>query len=443
MRAARGKKKRVLIVSFYFPPTNSIAAVRLGKFAKYLPEFGWEPIVLTADTTKDWPQTLLMNIDQASVFRTPYFALASSLYRNLKGNKVAPSGSLSQKLNWTAPIYKTLRLAQPIYTLSILAPLVSDPIGWYPHAVEKGREILKQYEIDAIFSSYPPSTSHLVARRLHQISGIPWVAEFRDLWAFNHNARTTRFLRYLTSRMERRVMRDSTFLVSTSEAWAKQLEKLHSKKALAIPNGFDEDDYTEKIPLTPKFTITYTGQIYYPKQDPTPLFQALKELQSEGKILPRTLEVRFFGGDLVAAAMLLITRYGLNELVRTYEHVPFSESIRRQKESSALLMLKWNDPAEKGVYTGKIFEYLGANRPILAVGSFNENVDKLLSESGTGIAIDNLPDMKDLLSRWLNEWKKSGKIVSHWDPRADIIRRYTRRVQAGKLAQLLEEASGS
>jgi hypothetical protein len=441
MTLTTGKNKRVLIVSFYFPPTNAVGAIRVGKFAKYLPEFGWEPVVLTADTAKDLLQTVPIEIDEGKVFRTPSFTLYLSLYRNLKGNRVTPSKAVSHKFNWKEPIYRVARLAQPVYTLPILAPLVSDPIGWYTHAVKRGRELLDKYDTDAIFSSYPPSTSHFVASRLHQISGIPWVAEFRDLWAMNHNARTTSFLRYLTCRWEQRVMKGSSLLISTSESWAKHLEILHSKKAITISNGFDEEDYVEDTPLTSKFTITYTGQVYYPKQDPTPLLQALRELKEEGGISSSDFEVRFFGGNLLKTVRPLIEGCGLRELVKVCDLVPFRESVRRQKESSVLLMLKWNDPMEKGVYTGKLFEYLGAKRPILAVGSFNENVDKLLSESGTGVVADNGPAIKIVLSRWLDEWRNSGRIVSDWEPRADVIQRYTRKAQAGKLAQLMEEAS--
>jgi glycosyltransferase involved in cell wall biosynthesis len=435
-------KKRVLIVSFYFPPTNSVAAVRVGKFAKYLPQFGWEPIVLTADTAKDRPQTLPVEMKETNVFRTSYFALASSLYRNRQGNQVTPSETASRRFNWKEPFYRAVRLAQPIYTLSILAPIITDPMGWYPHAVKKGRELLNKYEIDAIFSSYAPSTSHLVACRLHQISGIPWIAEFEDLWSLNHNAKTTSFLRYLTCRLERRVMKRSSLLIAASEPAAEKLEKLHAKKAVTILNGFDEDDYVEDIPLTSKFTITYTGQIYPGKQDPTPLFKVLKELREEGKISPSNFEVRFFGGGSLTVLKPLIERYGLSDMVKVYDLVPFRESVRRQKESSALLMLKWNDPMEKGVYTSKLFEYLGAKRPITAIGNFkDELIDNLLTESGAGIALDSVDTIKSVLSRWMDEWQKSGKIVSHWKPRADVIQRYTQRGQASKLAQLLEEAS--
>jgi glycosyltransferase involved in cell wall biosynthesis len=107
-----------------------------------------------------------------------------------------------------------------------------------------------------------------------------------------------------------------------------------------------------------------------------------------------------------------------------------------------LLLLEWNSPEARDTYTGKLFEYLAAKRPILAIAYKSGAVDNLLTESGTGIVINNPTMMKDVLSHWLDEWQKSGRILSHWEPRADVIQRYTRRGQAGKLAQLLEGVSG-
>ena len=440
MTTAKDKKK-VLIVSFYFPPTNSIAAVRVGKFAKYLPEFGWEPIVLTADTAKDLPQTLPVETEEANVFRTSYFALYSSLYRNLKGNQATPSVSSSQRFTWKEPIYRAVRLAQPIYTLSILAPIITDPMGWYPHAVKKGRELLNKYEIDAIFSSYAPSTSHLVACRLHQISGIPWVAEFRDLWALNPYARKIRFLQFLEKGLERRVMKSSSLLIAVAEGVSRQLEMLHGKRVATIHNGFDEEDYAESVPLTPKFTITYTGQIYPGKRDPTLLFAALRALKDEGKVSSDNLEVRLFGPN-TSASLSEAEKCQLGELVKTHDLVPYKESVKVQQESTVLLLLEWNNPQAGVNYPGKLFEYLAAKRPILAIAYKSGVVDNLLTESGTGIVVDDLTMMKDVLTHWLDEWQKSGRIVSHWEPRANVIQRYTRRGQASKLAQLLEEVSG-
>jgi len=443
MTTAAGRKKRVLIVSFNFPPTSNIAAVRVGKLAKYLPQFGWEPIVLTADNVKEWPQTLPVEIDEANIFRTPYFALDSSLYRNLGGSDLTSPRSSSRKYSWKKPLYKALRLTRPIYTLSIFHPLVSDPIGWYPHAVKKGREILKKYEIDAIFSSYSPSTSHLVASRLQRSSGIPWIAEFRDLWALNPYTRKIPVFQFLEKRLEKRVMKGSSLLIAASEDMAEQLETLHAKKAVTIHNGFDEEDYAENVPLTAKFTITYTGRVYPGKRDPTLLFEAVKELRDEGKVSPQTLDVRFFGDKSLTTLSAPIEKYHLGGMVKICDLVSFKESIKRQKESTVLLLLEWNDPKAKATYTGKLFEYLGAERPILAIAYRGGAINNLLAESGTGVLVDEVQMMKESLSRWLDEWQQLGRIVSYWKPRADVIQRYTRKEQARKLAQLLEKGSMS
>lgn len=443
MKTAAGKKT-VLIVSFLFPPSNAIGAVRVGKFAKYLPQSGWEPIVLTAEEVKERPQTLPVEIDEANIFRTPYFALASSLYRSLGGTEPASLRSSSRNYGWKKPLYKALRLTRPIYTLSIFQPLVSDPIGWYPHAVKKGREILEKYEIDVIFSSYGPSTSHLVASRLQRMSGLPWIAEFRDPWALNPYGRKIRILQFLEERLEKRVMKGSSLLIAASEDMAEQLETLHAKKAVTIHNGFDEEDYTENVSLTPKFTITYTGRIYPGKHDPTPLFEAARDLQQEGKISASDFEIRFFGPNVIDILYPFVETHKLQQLVKVYSMVPFKESIFRQKESSALLLLKWNDPLVKGLYTGKLFEYFAAGRPILAVGAFeDELVDRLLVESGTGVALSTASEIKACLSEWLEEFKQSGRITTRYSPNQEVIARYTRRKQAGMLAQALEEVSMS
>ena len=432
----------MLIVSFLFPPANAVGAVRVGKLAKYLPQFGWEPIVLTAKEVKERPQTLPVEIDEANIFKTPYFALAPSFYRKLGGDELASPRSSPRNYSLKRTIYRGLSLARPIYTLSIFQWLFSDPIGWYRHAVKKGREILNTYDIDAIFSSYGPSTSHLVASRLQRVSEIPWIAEFRDLWALNPNARTIRFFQFLEERLEKRVMKGSSLLIAASEPMAEQLEMLHAKKAVTIHNGFDEEDYTEEVPSTAKFTITYTGRIYPGKHDPSPLFEAVRDLQQEGAISADDFEIRFFGPNVVSSVTPLIERHKLQGLVNVYDSVPFKESIVSQKESSVLLLLKWNDPAVKGIYSGKLFEYFGAQRPILAVGAFaDEFVDKLLTESGTGVAPNDKHEIKTILSRWLEEFRRSGEIASGYNPNRDVIAQYTRKEQAKKLAQALDEVS--
>lgn len=435
-----GNRKKVLIVSFMFPPFASIGALRVGKFAKYLSEFGWEPIILTANIDERQPQASPVEIDEVNVVRAPFFSIDSTFYQALGGEVLLSPRPPSKCYSLGKTAHRVIRLARPIYTLSIVQPLINDPIGWYPHALRKGKEILSTHKVDAIFSSYGPSTSHFVASRLQHQTGLPWVADFRDLWSLNHNSRTIKPLRFLERQMEKRVLINSSLLITVSEPLAQQLQALHGKKTVVIPNGFDEDDYLEDVLPASKFIITYTGNIYPGKQDPTPLFEAVRDLKESGKISPENFEIRFFGSSLNTLPPL-IGKYRLGDVVKVCGFIPLQESIIKQKESTILLFLEWTDPLVKGVYTGKIFEYIGARRPVLAIAYDDYKggvVEELLLESGTGILVSEVEPIKNILCKWLEEWQQSGKIVSHWKPAGNVIKRFTRKRQTQKLAQLLE-----
>jgi len=439
---AQSEKKKVLVVSFYFPPTNKIAAVRLGKLAKYLPRFGWEPFVLTADEVKGYSRDLPVELDEANICRTPYFSLGSAISYELTGGPRTVYQALPKSPLWRKGLYRLIRLMEPVYTLPVLRTLALEPGGWSRHALKKGLEIINKEKFDVIFSSYGPSMSHLVASKLHRQTGIPWVAEFRDLWSLNSYVRKIQPFHFFEKELEKRVMKGSSLLVTVSEPAAKKLQALHFKKVVVIPNGFDEDDYLDNLPLTTKFTITYTGNIYPGKQDPGPLFKTIAELEEKGRISPNDFEVRFFGGGTLTSLLPAIRHYHLERIVKIYGLVPFKESIRKQKESTVLLFLGWNDPREKGFYTAKVFEYLGARRPILSIGPKGDVVDDLLKETGAGVMVSEVDEIKALLSRWMKEFKQSGEILSHFKPDSAAVYHYTRKQQAAKLAQLLEEVSG-
>jgi len=398
------KAKKVLIVSYAFPPADWLAAQRIGKLAKYLPDFGWEPIVLT--TNKRYAlQTLPVEINESNIVRAPSFSLGRYIHQ--------------------LPILRML----------------PHPLGWYPYAITAGYRIINTHEIDAIFSSSFPSSPHFVASWLQRRSGIPWIAEFRDLWALNPHARTTPFFRFLEQKMEKRVMKNSSWLISVSPGWTGQLDEMHHKGVSVIPNGFDEEDYSANVPLMSKFNITYTGNTHPGRLDPSPLFEAVSQLRCEGKVSPANFEIRFFGINLADFIPSLIKKYHLEELAKFYGFVPYRQSIKRQKESTVLLILVRNRRSEKDTCTGKIYGYLGAQRPILATSYPGGAIDSLLGESGTGILTNEVEKIKEILCCWLEEWYQSGKIISYWQPNINVVKRYTRKEEARKLAQLLEEVS--
>ena len=289
-----------------------------------------------------------------------------------------------------------------------------------------------------IFSTYGPSTPHLIASRLHKQTGIPWVAEFRDLWSLRPNNKRKQPFQFFQKQWEKHTLKDCSSLISVSELWAAELEAFHSKKATVITNGFDEEDYSNEVSPTTKFTITYTGNIYPGRREPAPLLEAVAELRQEGKISPDDIEVRFFGSNVKETVSPAIEKYNLFGFIRIGDFVPFQESARLQKESSALLLLSWNHSEDKGTLTGKIFEYIGARRPILALAYKGGAIDDLLQESGCGIIANEVNEIKSILLEWLGEFRQHGRITSHYQPEEIVIKSYTRREQAGKLAQVFD-----
>jgi glycosyltransferase involved in cell wall biosynthesis len=317
-----------------------------------------------------------------------------------------------------------------------------DPMGWYPYAVKKGKEILARGDIDIILSTYTPVPPHLVASHLHRKSGIPWIAEFRDPWTMHPSLfHKVQPLQFLAEQWEKRIMKNCDRLVTISEPWAEKLEEFHSKKVTVIPNGFDEEDYRESVPQTSKFTITFTGWLYDPGLDPTPLFEALAEMKREGMVSPDDVEVRFCGRFINIIPDRLAEKYCLEDIVKTYDFVPFKENIRRQKESTVLFVLGSIDTENKGLYTTKLFEYLGAGRPILAIAVKGGMIDRLLQESGGGIAADRADEIKEILVKWMDEFRRFGKVLSYYHPDSEVIKRFSRKEEAKQLAGVLDEVS--
>jgi hypothetical protein len=197
---------------------------------------------------------------------------------------------------------------------------------------------------------------------------------------------------------------------------------------------------TGKIDLTSKFTITYTGQIYTGREDPSKLLAALRDLIHDGTMNTDDVEVRFYGpeNELLAKE---IEEYGLFDIVKQYGIVPREVSFKKQRESQILLLLNWEasweDQREKGWYPLKIFEYLAAQRPILAIGGSGDDVVKeLLDETKAGMYAPTVEDIKSILGELYAEYKHKGKIGYNGD--IEEINKYSYREMARKFAEVLD-----
>ncbi|MEM3640454.1 MAG: glycosyltransferase, partial [Candidatus Bathyarchaeia archaeon] len=308
--------------------------------------------------------------------------------------------------------------------------------GWKPFAVKAADKLLQNEKIDAIISSSSPVTAHIIARELKAKYKIPWIADFRDLWTQNHNYPYSRIRKYFERKLELKTLATADVLIAVSPFDTEKLKTLHKgKKVHTITNGFDPDKVNNgKTPLTAKFTITYTGQIY-PKQDPSKFLIALKNLISKKVLESKDIDVRFYGpeSDLLTSK---IAECALTGIVRQLGVVPREVSLEKQRESQVLLLLKWEDPRTRGVYTAKVFEYLAAMRPILAVGGTNDVVTELLNETSAGVDAQTARDVEEAIKRFYQEYKLKGKVS--YCGKIEKINKYSYREMAKRFAEILD-----
>jgi hypothetical protein len=283
-------------------------------------------------------------------------------------------------------------------------------------------------------SSSFPASAHLLAAHVKRNTGLPWIAEYRDLWTNNTFLyKKCRLMHRIDRSLELKAMKDVDRVVTVSEPLARRLTEYLHKETSVILNGFDSDDYQGEIERFETFTLTYTGSIYEGKRDPSPLFLALREMLDSGEIKKGEIEVHFYGrkfdnlGDLVS-------KYRLSETVKKKGFVDYERSLSIQRGSSALLMLDWL--GQDGILSGKIFEYLGSMRPILCIGESPGNVlGRLLHTTGAGDYCRTNAEIKEVLRGYMRSFRTSGSV-----PYAGNISKvieYTRREAARKLSRII------
>ncbi len=428
--------KRVLIVTYFFPPRPGVASLRLRGLAKYLPEFGWEPTILTARLPAE-PDSKFKVVETyypGNVWDSLKKMFGLSIEREMRDQLYDPDNKIETSLR-----FKLLKLASKIPSERLIGSFIAYPDAmknWYPFAVEKGEELLKNEKFDAILSSFGPATCHLVACELKKRYNLHWVADFRDLWSQGDNYLYGPIRRLIYRGLEVKTIRYADVLTTVSEPLAQQLRSLHNEKTvMVIPNGFDPDEIGT-APLTKKFTITYTGLIYEGKRRPEILFKAISELISKGLIERENIKVCFYGTKRHLLVQRYVNQFKLEDVVELHPILPRDVVLQKQRESQLLLVLGWDSKDGVGVYTGKVFEYLAAQRPILSVGGPRGVLSSLLEETNTGIHASTHEEVKQALLEFYKQYKAHGYVP--YKGRMEQIMKYSHREMARKFAEVLE-----
>lgn len=430
--------KRILYISFVYPPMHTIGSIRASKHTKYLYRNGWIPYVIAGEPYSGATTFIEEEIPSHLIHNIPFLdpAIYLSLIKRfpLLHSKSKGQVLVDNKGNMSKTIFMKKNLGRLMTYLFPLSHtrMPNREFTWAKPALRVAREITRRKRIDLIYSSSSPPTSAIVASRIQRETGIPWIAEFRDLWSRNHFDRRSRYFSCFEEMYERKILRNASALVTVSQPLKDELIYLHKKPVYLIYNGFDEEDFQKEVPLSQSFTITYTGIIYGGRRDPSPLFQAINILKNRDAMLIKNMQVKFFGKDCGDIVYSLAEKFGVREHVRCCGHVDYESAIEAQKSSSLLLLLEINDPAAKGVLTGKLFEYLGAGRPILAVGC-SEIVGDLLQRTRAGVSLNDPQEIARFLEESIGEYY-SGNL--NFTPDKAEIAKYTRRSQAENLISI-------
>jgi glycosyltransferase involved in cell wall biosynthesis len=363
---------KALIIAYYFPPAGGSGVQRTLKFVKYLREFGWEPVILTA-RDPDYPSldpSLEHELPKALHVYRSHILEPYRWYRKLTRRPEDEIGDVAQltpfegeKQKWTERLAETIRS-------TLFIP--DARIGWLPAAVSLGQKIIATERIDLLYSSAPPYTTHLIGLWLKRLSRLPWVADFRDSWIGWLSAPQwrPRLSRALEMWMERQVLSRSDTVLTVSPGVREDLLSRHTPlrddRWQVLTNGFDREDFVNLpvLPASAQVTLTYTGSLYG-HRNPETLLQAMELIQKTHPDAMQRFRVRLVGriGDPIK------NRLQSSPVADQIEMIPYvthAESLACLKSSDASLLIIDNAPANAGILTGKLFEYIGAGHPIVA-----------------------------------------------------------------------------
>jgi glycosyltransferase involved in cell wall biosynthesis len=418
---------KILFITYMFPPFNSIGAVRTGKTAKLLNELGNDVRIISC-SNQTLSQNFPLEIAEQNIQHTNWINVNSPIEFILGGKKkVATKGYLpsSNHLpNWIQKIG---------YLYRHLVNFPDGQIGWYPFAMKAGNRLISSWLPDLIFASASPFTTLLIASALSRKHNIPWIAELRDLWSDNHNFIGPTWRQLLERKLESRTLKSACGLVTVSEPLKETLNSKYSIPCKVITNAFDPEDtpISKGIPFSNGIVkIVYTGQVYSHEQNPSNLFLALQQMGNDKE----KFRIHFYGRHLSFAQQLAIW-HNVSHLIQIHESVSHKESLSLQAGSDILLLLPGQSPAWKGVYTGKLFEYLGARRPILCIGNTNGVAANLIRERKAGVVLNEPEQISLQLQQWVKEKNENGEIP--FLP-SDVGKGFTRKEQTQKLIEFFE-----
>ncbi|MBX3043020.1 MAG: glycosyltransferase [Candidatus Kapabacteria bacterium] len=434
--------KNLLVIAYYFPPSGGPGVQRVLKHIKYLPEFGWNPIVLTV-SNGDFPardESLMQQIpENIKVIRThihePY-----DIYRFFTGK----SKDTAIDVNVIKKEGQKVTLTEKIAEFVRATFFIPDArIGWFFTAKKAIEELMKSENIDAVYSSSPPYTCSLIARYVKRKYKLPWVAGFRDPWTeFISSPKRWFIPRSIDKSMEFSVFNEADFIEAAWEGIIKdaifKYPNLDSNKFHHVPNGFDSSDFpTVEAQVNSKFTVTYTGSMYG-RRNPAALFEAVEKLISESKVDASKIKFRFIG-RFGAEIHEMFEKATFKSNIEVISYMSHKESIENLMKSDCLLLVVDESKESEEIVPGKVYEYIGVGKPVIAVGPVSGAVGRLIHETEAG-EIAHQTDIRKISQIYLKYYREFIGNGIVYKPKSSVISQFERRNSAKKLSELLNSS---
>jgi glycosyltransferase involved in cell wall biosynthesis len=406
-------ERRALVLAYFFPPLGGGGVQRVLKFVKYLPEFGIRPTVITTRS-------------RAYAVKDP--TLAADIPAGVTVDR-APELPLQRLRLLAGGLFERLRMPG----LTGFVPWPDEYAGWIPGALVATLRQIRRERPDVIFSSYAPASVHLVAFLASRLSGVPWVADFRDEWTQNAESRQgPRILRALNESLERAVLRHASAVTVVAD-YFRFAGQIDGPRVL-IPNGVDPDDISasqDTQPETTRFRLLFAGALYGGR-DCSPLLRALRKLVRDGALDPQQVEFRVVGNVWVPGGLEL-DQIDVSET----GYLRHAEAVDEMRKGHALVICL---PEGSNAATGKLWEYLAVERPVLVIGPSTSVAAQVVHELEAGLAVEPTDDraVEDAVLEMFRRWENGEAHVP--GVREEVYQRVSRQRLTGMLAEVLDQA---
>ena len=425
--------RKVLVITYYWPPAGGPGVQRWLKFVKYLPEFGIQPIVSVPEnpTYPIVDQKLIEEVsDSAIVLKRPIFEpyqLASFFSKN-KTKKIS-SGIIPNKKKQSALDKVFLWIRGNLF-------IPDARKYWVKPSVAYLEKFIQENNIDTIITSGPPHSLHMIGLALKQKLDVKWFADFRDPWTtigYHKSLRLSSYAAKKHKKLESQVLNSADTIIVTSKTTKTEFQAITSKPIEVITNGYDVEPVGNQI-LDTKFSLAHIGS-FLSERNPSILWESLVELIAEIPTFKGNLEIKLIGA-VSQEVLETISQFGLNDYLNNLGYVSHEQAIVHQKKSQVLLLIEIDSEDTKSIIPGKLFEYMVSNRPIIAIGPKDSDFAEIITGTNTGVffTYSEKENLKRLILDFYNQYL-TGRLQSH----GIGLQKYSRRNLTKELATVLNQ----